>query len=352
MDSLTPDGTVDLTAELEPGTLLGPNLVVRGVLGAGGTATVYEVRDVRSDQTLAAKVCAAHNLFSEEARARLLREVKIHRSLRDERLPKIHSIHELRDGSIYIVMEKVSGTTLSGLLEQGPLPIDLACRITMELLDVLDVVHRHGIVHRDIKPSNVMVEDTSSLRPRLRLIDFGVCKVTPSGPNVPAITRPGEIVGTPSYMAPEQLMGQPLDGRVDVHGAGVLLFELLTGRPPFASSSFGELVAAVLRDTAESVRVLRPEVPEAIADVVQKALAKAPADRFASARDMREALYDATHEKPTRRSTKAEALVAKAGLADDATGGAPRETGVRTVKRPRAAMEPATNEPIALGQKR
>jgi serine/threonine protein kinase len=328
MSTLVQESWGEPPRDLKPGARLGTEFVVTRVLGYGGTAVVYEARHTSLELDVAVKVCGIDTESPGESRARLLREARVYEHVRDPRLPRVYAVEQLEDGTAFMAMEKLEGVTLSSLLDQGPLSMERACRIGIELLDVLEEVHRHGVVHRDVKPANVILSPAGSLF----LIDFGVCK---AGPLVggAAITRNGEILGTPAYMAPEQLTAQPVDQRVDVHAAGLILFELLTGSSPYGHGSFGEIVAAVLRDEMPPVQSLRPDVPEAIASVVARATAKKPCGRFPSAAAMRDALAQALEasardEALEARGTASEPLPAQMGL--DVDENLP-ESVVRTV---------------------
>ena len=164
-------------------------------------------------------------------------------------------------------METVEGSTLDHVTQQGPMAIDRACRLTMELLDVLHNVHEHGYVHRDVKPSNIILEPLPQGGERIRLIDFGVSKVFTRPRDATAVTQVaitavGEIVGTPAYMAPEQLTGRNVDARADVHAAGIVLYELLNGTwlrcCAMSCPTFGRYVRWCLRRSPTSSQLPRP----------------------------------------------------------------------------------------------
>jgi serine/threonine protein kinase len=331
MSTLVQESWGDPPRDLQPGTLLGDELVVKRVLGYGGTAVVYEAHHTALKRDVAVKVCCTGMVSAGESRARLLREAKVYEQIRDARLPRVYSVDELEDGTAFMAMEKLEGVTLATLLDQELPSIERASQITLELLDVLEAVHRHGVVHRDVKPANVILS-AGAEGLRLCLIDFGVCKAGALCGGT-AITRNGEILGTPAYMAPEQLTAQPIDCRVDVHAVGLILFELLTGSSPYGQGSFGEIVAAVLRDDMPSVQTLRPEVPAAIAAVVARATAKQPGARYASAAAMRDALLGALSECPIEASLDAQSGASEAVLTPPAAApeAAPEDSVVRTV---------------------
>jgi serine/threonine protein kinase len=292
MDSLSTAWEDAPALTFKPGDLLGKHLVMRGLLGRGGTATVYEAVDTRVGKKVAVKFVDCQRASSGEARARLHREAQICLDIDDPRLPRVHAMADLPNGAVYMVMEKVEGRTLDHVVHEGPLELERACQIAIDLLSVLHAVHTHGYVHRDVKPSNIILEPVSGGRERVRLIDFGVSKVAPDARDATAITAVGEIVGTPAYMAPEQLTGKAVDLRVDVHAVGIVLHELLSGTQLYSGASFGEIVASVLRDELPSIRAVRPSVPQAIADIIATATSKDPNTRFDSAVAMQAALEE------------------------------------------------------------
>jgi serine/threonine-protein kinase len=296
MDSSSNNAWEAVAITFRPGDLLGKHLIMGALLGRGGTAEVYEAYDTRLHENVAVKF-VNHQNGSEDARARLHREAQICLDIADPRLPCVHAMSELPSGAVYMVMEKVEGRTLDQLIHEGPMAVERAARLTMELLDVLHNVHEHGYVHRDVKPSNIIVEPTPEGGERVRLIDFGVSKPCSAAPDATAVTQVaitavGEIVGTPAYMAPEQLTGRQVDARVDVHAAGIVLYELLSGCSLYAGSSFGEIVAAVLRDELPNIRAQRPLVPQALADIIATATSKDPETRFDSAAAMALAMFE------------------------------------------------------------
>jgi serine/threonine protein kinase len=292
---------------LEAGTMLGTHTVIRGVLGEGGTAVVYDAWHVELERPVAVKMLHPNARVAREARARLIREARICESVHDPRVPKIYFIDELDDGTPYIVMEKIEGPTLQKLIETGPLPISTACTIIAHLLEGLAAIHGRGVVHRDIKPANIILQPRDDGTVRIRLMDFGIGKFSGmSSPDVTGITRQGDIIGTPCYMPPEQLTGRSIDPRADLYACGVVMFEMLSGKLPFNASSVAEVVAAVLRDEIPSVRTLRDEVPTPLAEVIAKATAKDPKARFASAERMKLALVSAQRAGRAQKPVSAE----------------------------------------------
>ena len=301
LETLADTEARDSTA-LPAGTRLGPHVIIGSVLGEGGTAIVYDAFHTELGRNVAVKMLHLGCRIRREARARLIREARICESVQDPRVPKVYFIDELEDGTPYMVMEKIEGPTLAKLIESGPIPMTTACTIAAHLLEGLAAIHGRGVIHRDIKPSNIILQPRDDGTVRVRLMDFGIGKITGMGPEITGITRQGDIIGTPCYMPPEQLMGKDVDARVDLYAAGIVLFEMLTGRVPYNAKSIAEVVAAVLRDELPSVRAFCPAIPAQIAEVVAKAGAKEQHLRYASAERMKLALVAAVRaSKPRER---------------------------------------------------
>ncbi len=258
-------------------------------LGAGGMATVYLAADLRHDRQVAIKVLHSA-LASAVGPERFLSEIRTTANLQH---PNILPLHDsgASDGLLYYIMPYVDGETLrTRLAREGRLSIGDALRLMGEVADALDYAHRAGIVHRDIKPENILLSAGHAM-----VADFGIARVT-AEPETSRLTQVGEVVGTPAYISPEQVAGEPLDGRSDVYALGCMLFECLTGELPFTGSAMAMLAR---RMTAEppSPRARRSEVTAALDDVVRKAMATASGDRFATCRELAEAL--AAPEAPT-----------------------------------------------------
>jgi tRNA A-37 threonylcarbamoyl transferase component Bud32 len=276
-------------SRLQPGTRIGQHLVVRSVLGQGGTAVVYEAEHTRLGSTVALKVAHVHPSVATDAAARLEREARVCANLNDRRVPRVFDVGELDDGTPYLVMEKVAGTTLEELLSRGRMKPRIALGIVRELLCALEAVHRAGVVHRDVKPSNLLVV-LDEEGPRVHLMDFGVSKPIASRATHPDITRPGAVVGTPLYMAPEQLSAEELDQRTDLYAVGVLLYEMLAGRSPFIGESTAEVVSAILTREHAPLSTAWVEAPPEVVSLVARAMEESAAKRFGTAREMRDAL--------------------------------------------------------------
>jgi serine/threonine protein kinase len=253
-------------------------------VGRGGMATLYLAREVSSGQLVAIKVMhpAVVNAVGTE---RFLREIEIAASLSHPLIvPLLHSGNA--GGVLYYVMPYIEGESLYQRLErERQLPLDDALRITHDVADALGYAHSRGFLHRDIKPENILLAGGRAL-----VADFGLARCIGAA-DQEKLTETGIMVGTVFYMSPEQLQGQrDLDQRADIYSLGCILYEMLTGEPPYAGRVINQVVPRIVRDPIPSARRLRPEVPPGIDQAIHKALAKAAADRFASMADFAAAL--------------------------------------------------------------
>ena len=267
-------------------------------LGRGGMATVYLARDLRHGRRVALKVLHP-SLAAELGIERFLREVRIAAGLQHPHILPVHDSGEAA-GQLYYVMPYAEGETLRARLDRsGPLPVDESLRIAREVLDALGHAHRHDVVHRDIKPENILLSDGHAL-----VADFGIAKALLAAGDE-RLTETGWGMGTPPYMSPEQIGGGAVDGRSDLYGLGCMLQEMLTGEPPFTGATAQELFAKHVRDRPPSVKTLCPEVPVVVERAIDRALAKAPERRFATAAEFAMALAEGTPPSsaalPTRR---------------------------------------------------
>ena len=253
---------------------LGPYQIV-GVIGAGGMGTVYQALDTRLNRLVAIKVSEAR--FN----ARFEREARAVAALNH---PNICTLYDV--GPNYLVMEYVDGQPL-----KGPLPVEDALRLAVEIAGALDAAHSHGIVHRDLKPANILVQKSG-----VKLLDFGLARQEPEpGASheeiaASAITAEGAIVGTPQYMSPEQVEGKPADARSDIFAFGCVFYEMLTGAKAFDGGSKASIIAAILAREPRPVHELQPAVPPEVERVLRICLAKDPAQRWQSARDLERVL--------------------------------------------------------------
>ncbi|HET9958153.1 MAG TPA: serine/threonine-protein kinase, partial [Polyangiaceae bacterium] len=262
-------------------------------IGAGGMGIVWRARDERLGRDVAVKLLAANAIGNDVARARLLREARAAGRLQHEGIVHVYDVGETGDGGAFLVMELVSGYPLRDWMEDGKLSIDDRVEIVVGIASALQCAHELGIVHRDVKPENVLVR--SSGRPVL--LDFGLAKPIAS-PLVETLgeshdirlTGTGAVVGTPAYLAPEQVKGEPVVAPADQFSLAVLTFELLTGRLPWKGTAMLEVIASMLHDTPLSVQDLAPELPVGVGPVLERAMQKDPAQRYPSVAAFAEAL--------------------------------------------------------------
>jgi Tol biopolymer transport system component len=283
---------------LAPGTRLGPYEIL-SPLGAGGMGEVYRARDTRLGRDVAVKVLPSHRAASAEMRERFEREARAISSLNHPHICTLHDIGS-HDGTDYLVMEIVDGETLASRLERGPLKLEEALRLAVQVAGGLAAAHRQGIVHRDLKPGNVMLTRSGA-----KILDFGVAKLcdeaapgwTGSGAlpaAVPTRTTPlttqGALVGTMQYMAPEQLEGKPVDHRADLFSFGAVLYEAITGKRAFEGSSQASVIASILEREPRPLSELVPTSPANLDRAIRRCLAKDPDERWHSALDLKSEL--------------------------------------------------------------
>ncbi|MDL1949783.1 serine/threonine-protein kinase [Acidobacteria bacterium ACD] len=267
---------------LAPGDRLGPYELLSPI-GAGGMGVVWRAHDPRLGRTLAIKVLSEELGPGGDRLARFEQEARAASALNHPSLVVVHDIGEA-DGVRYIAMEMVEGRNLGQVLSDGPLPVKKAVAVAAQVAQGLAAAHARGIVHRDLKPENVMVLPDG----RAKVLDFGLAKLLPSTGTAPSplLTAPGLVVGTPSYMSPEQARGEDVDFRSDLFSFGSVLYEALCGRRAFLRETPVQTLTAVLETEPEPLRALRPDLPLPLVWVVERCLAKDPASRYGSTDDL------------------------------------------------------------------
>lgn len=269
-------------------------------LGGGAMGEVYLGRDSKTETLAAIKTLALTQAFAPDeladVRARFFREAETAGRLHH---PDIVAILEAgEDGGLaFIAMEFLSGSDLRPFTRpDNLLPFAEVASVGARIADALAYAHANNVVHRDVKPANVMYEPATR---QLRVMDFGVARITDA-----SRTKTGMVLGTPSYMSPEQLLGKKVDGRSDLYSLGVMLYQLTCGQLPFVGQSLGQLMSRIANETCPDVRAVNPQVPEVLAAVIEQAMRKDAAQRFQSGDEMARALRlccvtvsDAGHEK-------------------------------------------------------
>jgi eukaryotic-like serine/threonine-protein kinase len=277
------------SSDLEPGAMLGPYRI-DCLLGAGGMGQVYRASDTRLNRTVALKILPHELAGNPEFRARFEREAHAIAALTHPHICTVYDVGH-HGGVDFLVMEYLEGETLAARIDKGPIVVDQAVTIAIEIADALAAAHRGGIVHRDLKPSNILLT-----RSGVKLLDFGLAKpavqalahggvLTPTM-TPPSLTAQGTILGTLQYMAPEQLEGKPADARTDIFAYGAVVYEMLTGKRAFAGRSQASLIGAIMHAEPPAIVAEQPLTPPALDRAIRTCLAKDPDDRWQSARDV------------------------------------------------------------------
>ena len=265
---------------------LGDRYELGGLLGRGGMADVRIARDLRLGRTVAVKQLRVDLATDDTFQARFRREAQSAAALNHPSIVAVYDTGESTDAQghhiPYIVMEYVEGSTLRDILKDDRkiLP-ERALSITADVLSALDYSHRNGIIHRDIKPANVMLTPTG----QVKVMDFGIARAIADASS--AMTQTAAVIGTAQYLSPEQARGETVDARSDIYSTGCLLYELLTGRPPFVGDSPVSVAYQHVREEPNPPSQLNPDVTESVDNIVAKSLAKRTDDRYESAADMR-----------------------------------------------------------------
>jgi serine/threonine protein kinase len=270
-------------------SLIGRNLgqyEILEMLGKGGMATVYLGRQASIDRLVAIKVLPPHPALDEAFRERFQLEAKTIGSLQNPNILPLYDYGSFED-VLYLVMAYVEGGTLEDLMDGGPMNADLVEKILRSVASALDYAHRKGVIHRDVKPANILIHDGHPL-----LADFGMVKMTVGDNNLTGTA----IVGTPSYMAPEQGQGLKVDKRVDVYALGAVVYEMLTGQQPFIGTTPMQMILSHISDPVPDIRKLRKDLPAEMSAIFQIVLAKDPKDRYQSAGEFAEAFSKVLHK--------------------------------------------------------
>jgi serine/threonine protein kinase len=260
-------------------------------LGIGGTSVVFDAVRQSDGQRVVVKTLRDSFAFHTELIGRLRREAEVARTVSHPGIVRVLDEGTLDDGSPYLVLERLEGECVARLLHRkGPLPAAMVAAITLRASAIAHAAHAHGYVHRDIKPEHVVLDRTFDGRLEVRLLDFGVCSSTRASAEEQENER-GRVYGTPAYVSPEQAAGKPdVDARADVFALGTLMFEALTGRVPFTGSTVSNVLRRIVREDAPRVGLLLPDLDLRMDEVVSRAMARCPEERFPSARALARAL--------------------------------------------------------------
>jgi serine/threonine-protein kinase len=318
----------------EPTEIAGRYQIIKK-LGAGAFGTVYKAKDRILGRMLAIKTIRLEGLAAagaglDELLERFKREAQVSAQLKH---PNIVTIYDIGDseGVSYLAMEFIDGVGLDRVIATtGRLPLDRAAAIAQQIADALDFAHKHGVVHRDIKPANIMMETGD----RVKVTDFGIAKVTTSGEH---LTMTGSLLGTPSYMSPEQARGTELDGRSDLFAVGCIIYEMLAGHKAFRGDSITGLIFKIITEEPPSIAALDPSIPEEMVRIIARALAKTPEARYQSGREIADDLAPFTRagSTPTIRQTE---MPTAAGVLP----AMPAPPSIPTVHAPATVVSPGT----------
>ena len=277
----------DTSPSIASGMLLAGKYRIERVLGEGGMGVVLAATNEALRQRVAIKLLRTGALANAKALGRFEREARAAASLRSNHVARVLDVGKLEDGRPYMVMEHLEGRDLGDVIDHSvELPVGEAVEYVLQACEAIAEAHAAGIIHRDLKPKNLFLTKTVDGRPLVKVLDFGISKMEDAAEDM-SLTRTTEIIGSPSYMSPEQLRASKgVDVRTDIWALGVILYELLTKKLPFQALTVTELVAVVLTEPMPDLRNDRQDVPAELAAAIEKCLAKKREDRFASVADL------------------------------------------------------------------
>ncbi len=291
--------------EQRVGSVLAGKYTINRVLGVGGMGAVYEATHSFTDRRVAVKLL--HGDFSKMTSVgqRFLREAKATAALDHPCILQVIDAGQDADGRLYLVFDKLDGETLAAILKREKVPVPDLIRIFANVLDALAVAHSNGIVHRDIKPGNVFICENRPFPERVKLIDFGIARRADHKIEE-GLTQAGTILGTPKYMSPEVMLGEPVDPAADLWATCVMMYLAFTGSPPFVGKTTDDLVECIMRTQLASPEHLSPEVPSQVGWIVIRGLNVERTDRWPSALVMASKLREAAPfvEPPAKLPTQ------------------------------------------------
>jgi serine/threonine protein kinase len=287
------------------GALLAGRYRIGERLGSGGMGSVYDaVREDLARMPVAIKVLHPTLATDIDVLRRFQREAHTVASLDHPNIVRIVDFHMQADEPAFLVMERLHGVSLADALTMGQrFTVEEVALIAVQVLAALEAAHDAGVVHRDLKPDNVFLTSLPGMPNVVKILDFGVAKLV-DAPRSEKLTQTGMVMGTPAYMAPEQARGVTVDARCDLYAVGCLMFEALTGRPPFAAENYNALIYEIQLGSPPKLAELRPDVGAAFAGLIERAMARDPNDRFQTARSMADAVTSwlTPSKLPSRRA--------------------------------------------------
>jgi serine/threonine-protein kinase len=307
---------------VQPGEVLAGKYRIERILGAGGMGVVVAAHHIQLDEKVALKFLLPEALKNSEAVSRFLREARAAVKIKSEHVVRVSDVGQLDNGSPYMVMEYLEGGDLAAWLKQrGPLPVEQAVEFVLQACVAVAEAHVLGIVHRDLKPANLFCVRRSDGQLCIKVLDFGISKVTnPSGTGPSAaMTSTSALMGTPLYMSPEQMRSsKDVDARTDIWALGAILHELLAGRPAFLAESVTELAIKVASEPAPPVRSFRPDVPAELEAIVLQCLEKRREDRYRDVGELSIALLPFAPKRAKAAVERISGIIQAAGLSASA----------------------------------
>lgn len=288
--------------------------LIQEQLAVGGMGAVFKATDLRDNSIVAVKVISPHLAANPVFVKRFQREAKVGWALSHPNVAKVHEFGETDTGLLFMVMEYINGETLGDYMERnGPIKITRCMEILKPLCEALDAAHKRNILHRDLKPANILLTKTAQGENTVKLVDFGLVKllqpddeITKGGAN---LTGMGEACGTPFYMSPEQVIGQPLAPTADIYSLGVILYQMLTARMPIESNSIRQILALKINQDIPPPSQRFPFIPSNLDKVLQKAMARDPRYRYQTAIELYQAFHGVVAEIASEISQPSESSV-------------------------------------------
>ncbi|MFT3837853.1 MAG: protein kinase [Myxococcaceae bacterium] len=284
---------------LQPGARVGGRYVIEALIGKGGMGAVYQALHEELGRTVAVKVLLPGVAQNKELVARFFREARTAAAIHHPAIVEVFDVG--RDGDLaYIVMEKLQGEELAERIRLGgPLGPRFVALLGVEIAEAISAAHARGVIHRDLKPHNVFLAERGADQEVVKVLDFGVAKLADGEADSAQLTKTGEVFGTPLYMPPEQLQARKdIDARADVYSIGVILYEALTGSPPYRADSYPALVLMIVDGKPKPLAEARPDLPPGLCAIVEKAMAANRDQRFPSAAALAAALFELANTLP------------------------------------------------------
>jgi len=339
---LDEDAQAWLGFPLQIGQVLAGKYRIEEQIGRGGMGIVLSATHLQLEHRVAIKVMRRDLIEDDKALDRLLAEARAAAKIRSEHVARVLDVGTLENGFPFIVMEYLEGEDLADLLDrQGALDVVQAVQFLLQSCEALAEVHVAEMIHRDLKPGNLFIAKLPDGSASLKIVDFGISKHIGGSARGRATTTSSQVLGSPYYMPPEQMRAEPVDERSDIWSLGAILFEMLSGRPPFLGETLPEVYAAVLGKPAPSLETLRPSIPVGLDDIVQRCLDKDPAQRFCDVADLAEALAPFGGAASAQSVEKITRILTNPDLVRARTSNVPRPSSVPRAASPSRPPAPA-----------